>query len=248
MTVSGRKERATGVMRRNGVSAPRVWALVLCGGLLASAGLGEEPRRVSEQALHRIQLECVRAYPIALVSEMTDGRTALPAELEKKPEKVWENLYPVTKAKGEFFPTVLQELVPIFTRHVTPGKRFLDLGSGDGRVVFLASLLGADAYGIEYEKQLVEASLKARSALSELVDPGRAHFVQGDFFESPWSEYDVIFYFNRSSFEPGRFYQKLTLETKPGAKVIVASPPDALEGFEIEDRGGGVSVFRKAGK
>ncbi len=134
----------------------------------------------------------------------------------------------------------------MLTRQVTPGKKFLDLGSGDGRVVFLANLLGADAYGIEYEKELVEASLKAQGALSDLVEPGRVHFLKGDFFEFPWSEYDVIFYFNLSSSDQVRVLRKLASEMRPDARLIVASAPTVLKGFEVVDQKGGVSVFRKS--
>jgi SAM-dependent methyltransferase len=222
--------------------------LLLLGGLLAWGGTVREPRDVSEQELQRIQLECLRAYPRDLVKEMTEGGTRIPAALEKTPDKVWGTLAPVTMKKGEFFPAVLQEILPMLTRQVTPEQKFLDLGSGDGRVVFLANLLGADAYGIEYEKELVDASLRAQGALSDLVEPRRAHFLKGDFFEYPWSEYDVIFYFNLSSFDQGRVLRKLASEMKPEAKLIVASSPAALEGFDVVDQGGGVSVFRKAVK
>lgn len=229
--------------------APRCAAgLLLLGGLFAWSETEREPRNISEQEVQRIQLECLKAYPRDLLREMTEGNTSLPAALKKAPDKVWGNLAPVTMKKGEFFPTVLQEILPMLSRQVTPGARFLDLGSGDGRVVFLANLLGADAYGIEYEKELVEASLKAQGGLSDLVEPRRVHFLKGDFFEFPWSEYDVIFYFNLSSSDQARVLRKLASEMKADAKLIVASSPAALEGFDVVDQGGGVSVFRKAVK
>lgn len=231
----------------SGARSPARWvpALIVLAALPALGGGEKAQRNVSEEDLNRIQLECLKAYSSDLLSEMTDGEARLPAELERKPEKLWGNLAPVTMEKGEFFPTVLQDILPMLERYVTPGKRFLDLGSGDGRVVFLANLLGADAHGIEYEKRLVEASLRAQSAISDLVDPARIRFINGDFFESPWSDYDVIFYFNASTPETDRFHRKLVSELKPGARFIVASGPRALEGLELEVREGGVAVFRK---
>lgn len=135
--------------------------------------------------------------------------------------------------KGLFYPVLLEDMLPAFERHMPPGSRFLDLGSGDGRVVFMASLLGADAVGIEYDKQLVKISRRARKSLKDLHEPDRARIIRGDFFESSWADYDVIFFFDLSSFEPDRVREKLRREMNPGARLIVGFEQAPFPGLEV---------------
>ncbi|TKJ17872.1 hypothetical protein CEE44_05115 [Candidatus Woesearchaeota archaeon B3_Woes] len=66
-------------------------------------------------------------------------------------------------------------------------KNFLDLGSGDGKVVLIASLF-TKATGIEYDKKLSEKSIKIRDKLKL-----NANFIQGDFLKENLSKYDIIF-------------------------------------------------------
>ena len=58
----------------------------------------------------------------------------------------------------------------------TRASTFLELGSGPGVITILADLLGFDAYGIEIEPKLVEASRD----LAERLGSG-ATFVEGSF-------------------------------------------------------------------
>lgn len=71
-----------------------------------------------------------------------------------------------------------------------PGKTFVDLGSGLGKVVLLVALLtGARAYGVELDSTLVT---RARSAARSLrLDD--AHFVQGDIRSAPLPPADVYY-------------------------------------------------------
>ena len=66
-------------------------------------------------------------------------------------------------------------------------KSFIDLGSGDGKVVLIASLF-TKAAGIEYDKELVDKSNEIKKKLKL-----KAIFCQGDFFEHNISKYDIIF-------------------------------------------------------
>lgn len=66
-------------------------------------------------------------------------------------------------------------------------KNFLDLGSGDGKVVLIASLF-TKATGIEFDKELVDKSLEIRNKLKLKAD-----FIQDDFLKHDWSKYDIIF-------------------------------------------------------
>ena len=68
-----------------------------------------------------------------------------------------------------------------------PGTRFIDLGSGDGRLVLVASLF-VEAAGIEHDSSLVEEGACVAEEL------GMAYPVkQGDYRDEELSGYDVWF-------------------------------------------------------
>ena len=194
------------------------------------------PEAALEQAtLDRIQRECLRAYPPDVLAEMAAGSEEIPAEVEADPKAQMQFLSrEIPLDKGLFYPSLLEELLPVFQQYVFPGTRFLDLGSGDGRALFLANVLGADAVGIEYDEEMVEVSLRARDALEGLVDPDRVRVIQGDFFESSWSGYDVVYYFDLSSFEGDRLRQKIARELDPGAVLLVGHEQKPFPGLELE--------------
>ena len=41
----------------------------------------------------------------------------------------------------------MDEILPVMRSYVSEGTKFLDLGSGDGRILFLAAALGANVTG-----------------------------------------------------------------------------------------------------
>ncbi len=189
----------------------------------------------TQAALDRIQRECLRAYPPELLAEMASGAREIPAAVEADPEAQMQFLdKEIPLDKGLFYPVLLEDMLPAFERYLTPGDRFLDLGSGDGRVVFMASLLGAEGTGIEYDKKMVKISRRAGKALRDLVDLERVRIVRGDFFESSWSGYDVIFYFDLSSFAQDRVREKLRRELDPGAVLLVGFEQAPFPGLERE--------------
>jgi SAM-dependent methyltransferase len=198
----------------------------------------EYPEPESRQAaVDRIQRECLRSYPPALLARMASGATEIPEEVDANPESQMRFLdTELPLDKGLFYPILLEDMLPVFERYVSPGVRFLDLGSGDGRVVFMANLLGADAVGIEYDKQMVKISRRAGKALRDLIEPKRARIVRGDFFDSPWSGYDVIFFFDLGSFEPRRVRQKLLAEMDPGAILLVGFEQTPFQGLEVVEQ------------
>src|SRR5207245_6464701 len=97
--------------------------------------------------------------------------------------------------RGLFYPSILEDLLPALAEAIRPGARFLDLGSGDGRVVFMAALLGARAEGIEYDRRLHRIAVEAQSRLQDRIDPTRAVLRRGDFFAADFRPYDVLFYY-----------------------------------------------------
>ncbi len=212
--------------------AALLFVILLAGGPLSSSEAESRP-----EVLDRIQRECLRFYPPELLAKMASGAREVPAEVDADPEAQMQFLdKEVPLDKGLFYPILLEDMLPAFEGYVSPETRFLDLGSGDGRVVFLANILGADAAGIEYDKQLVKISRRAAKALKDLVDPKRARIIRGDFFESAWSGYDVIFFFDLSSYEPERVRQKLQREMDPGAVLIVGYEQSPFPGLELVER------------
>jgi hypothetical protein len=71
--------------------------------------------------------------------------------------------------------------------HLEKYDYFLDLGSGDGKVVLIASLF-TKARGIEFDKELHDAAVKIRDSLK--MD---CNFICDDFFKYDWSKHDVLF-------------------------------------------------------
>jgi len=91
-------------------------------------------------------------------------------------------------------------------------KHILDLGSGDGVVVLIASLF-TNATGIEFDKKLVEKSKKMCKKLKL-----NAEFIEGDFLKHDFSKYDLIFINPDNDFSKG-LDTKLKKELK--GKLIV---------------------------
>jgi hypothetical protein len=94
-------------------------------------------------------------------------------------------------------------------------KTLVDLGSGDGKVVLIASLFGVKAVGIEFDQDLIEISTKIRDELKL-----KAEFIQGDFFEHDLSKHDIIFINPDKGFEY-KLENKLLKEMKPKTKLFV---------------------------
>jgi protein-L-isoaspartate O-methyltransferase len=137
----------------------------------------------------------------------------------------------------------LSELFELFQcTKLNNHNKFIDLGSGDGRAVVLASLF-TDATGIEYDKELHAHSRRlAKTACS------KAKLINGDFMAHSLKDYDYIF-INPDKGISGTVEQKLKKEMKKGAKLVVFSPhsyPEELERINTLDiQGTLVSIFRK---
>lgn len=98
---------------------------------------------------------------------------------------------------------------------VTPEDYVIDLGSGDGRTVITAAKRGARALGIEYNPDMV--TLSKRNAAREGVTD-KAQFIQGDLFESDFSQATVITMFLMEDINLKLRPQ--ILELKPGTRVV----------------------------
>lgn len=69
---------------------------------------------------------------------------------------------------------------------------FVDLGSGDGRVVLIASLF-TNATGIEFDPWLVENARNIQRSLTHVPRINQARFIQDDFRLHHLSSYDLVF-------------------------------------------------------
>jgi SAM-dependent methyltransferase len=92
-----------------------------------------------------------------------------------------------------------------------------DLGCGDGRLIILAGKeIGAKATGIELREDLIE---RARTEIKRLNIESKVNVIQGNFFDVPIGEADVVTLYLTSSANE-RLRPKLEAELKPGARVI----------------------------
>jgi SAM-dependent methyltransferase len=118
---------------------------------------------------------------------------------------------------------------------VTPKDYVIDLGSGDGRLVITAAKRGARAMGIEYNPDMVVLS-KRNAAREGVTD--KAQFIQGDIFESDFSQATVITMFLLESINLKLRPQILNL--KPGTRVVSNSFTmgewKADQTFDVDDR------------
>jgi len=134
-----------------------------------------------------------------------------------------------TKKDKEFEPTVGQEgkdvvWVPtsqalvnrmLDLAKVTANDTHYDLGSGDGRTVITAAKRGAQAYGVEFNPNMV--ALSRKNAQKEGVTE-KAHFIQGDIFETDFSKATVITLFLLPELNV-KLRPKI-LDMKPGTRVV----------------------------
>ena len=80
-----------------------------------------------------------------------------------------------------------EDVFRIFNRLAISGK-FADLGSGDGKVVLIASLFCDSVAGIECDKELVSVSRRFSSNLGIKAD-----FSLGDYMDADLSSYEWLF-------------------------------------------------------
>lgn len=99
---------------------------------------------------------------------------------------------------------------------VKRGKRFYELGSGDGRVVFTAAKLGAASVGIEQSWLRV---LYSRYKSSYQTASGKTKFIHGNIFSKTYQDADIIYIYLLSK-GVQKLESKLKKELKKGAKVI----------------------------
>lgn len=84
---------------------------------------------------------------------------------------------------------IADEVYPAFNRIGLGKKTFIDLGSGDGKAVLIASLFCKRAVGIEADNELFQKSLEMQIKLNV----PNAIFFNNDFYEHSVSGFDFVF-------------------------------------------------------
>ena len=116
-----------------------------------------------------------------------------------------------------FVPTARAKVLEMMEMgDVGPGKKVVDLGSGDGRIVIEAAKRGARAYGYELNLILV---LISRRAIKKLGLGDNACIYWKSFWKADLEDADVVTIFGLKGLMAD-LGAKLKRELKPGAKVI----------------------------
>lgn len=148
-----------------------------------------------------------------------------------------------TERGGTFFPSDVRILAAVLPR-LGLGGRVLEVGSGDGRLLSLLSLLRqtvlpgiGDVIGVEVEPAYIEVSRRARARLSPPLDYARTGEVCDDVLNMDLSGFDALLYFSGGAMPEQAetaFRRALARELRPEA-MFVTWGPDA-EGFALPRR------------
>lgn len=113
-----------------------------------------------------------------------------------------------------YVPTKKSDLVKLFEHlKLRKGSKLVDMGSGDGRVLILASKKGCRATGYELNPIL---ALISKIRLQRFK---QSKVLIKSYWAADISKADVVFLFSAQPFM-GRMFDKLQNELKPGAIVI----------------------------
>ncbi len=94
---------------------------------------------------------------------------------------------------GVWGPSVSEEVFELFKKiRLNRFNRFIDLGSGDGKVTLIASLF-TKADGIEFDPWLFNISRSIQSKLNHVPGVKGAVFHNKDFMKHHIGEHDVVF-------------------------------------------------------
>ena len=144
--------------------------------------------------------------------------------------------------KGYWAVSPIVDLFELFQKtHLKKHKKFIDLGSGDGRATIIANLF-TDATGIEFDKELHRIAKRLAKDLNS-----NAKFINDDYCGVDLGSYDYIFMFPDSPFEEN-VENKLLKEMKSNSKLVVWGPlfiPEKLKQTKfLEIKGTVVTVYQ----
>jgi protein-L-isoaspartate O-methyltransferase len=96
------------------------------------------------------------------------------------------------------------------------GRRAVDLGSGDGRIVIALAQTGFEAHGFELNPIL---AFYSRIKIKRLGLQDRAFIHRRSYWDEPMARYDVVTVFG-VTFIMGKLERKLRSELKPGSLIV----------------------------
>ncbi|XP_040564714.1 ATP synthase subunit C lysine N-methyltransferase [Lepeophtheirus salmonis] len=108
-------------------------------------------------------------------------------------------------------------------QHRRKGTSLVDIGSGDGRIVFECAKLGYNATGIELNPWLVLYSKFKNLAIGSSL-PGKASFIRRDLWKADLRQYDNIVVFGVEEMM-GELEFKLIKEVKKDSQTIACRFP-----------------------
>ncbi len=131
-----------------------------------------------------------------------------------------------------YYPSRLKKLDELWSYlEIDPkGKKFIDIGSGDGRTVRWASRKGLASTGID-----INPFLTLLSRMLNIFNKSKenAKFINGDFFKESYSDFDIVYlYIYRSAMN--ELGEKLFNELKPGS--IIISNVFGFDDYEPDDK------------
>lgn len=105
---------------------------------------------------------------------------------------------------------------------VGPGTHFLDLGSGDGRMVALAAALGAAAHGIEHDAGLHRQAETLAGQVRAQFPGARLTLSCGDMLAADLGSAEVLFYYAGGCADrQAELYVKLAMELTRHGRLLV---------------------------
>ena len=106
-------------------------------------------------------------------------------------ELLGQGKFPVKDTKIGFWGAAVTDEVQEALRKsgLRQSHRFIDLGSGDGKVTLLASLMCKEAHGVEYAEELHRKS----QAMAKSLGVSNSKFFNYDFHDHALGDYDTIF-------------------------------------------------------
>jgi hypothetical protein len=157
------------------------------------------------------------------------------ADTKFKEIKRFYNKYSKEKIRstkyGVWGPSDIDIIFKLFKKvNLAKYKNFIDLGSGDGRIVLIASLF-TDAVGFEIDKRLMNLAKRARNETKS-----NAIFMRKNFLKEDITKYDCLFiYPDRSSHV--KLKRKLLKELKGRLFVYKIYKPKYLKKIKDHDFG-----------
>jgi len=155
------------------------------------------------------------------------GKAASASETEAAAERAHKDVYnhsgdAAASVYGEIQPSAVVEMLKV--TNIREGQKYYDLGSGYGKTVVLAWLLGLNATGVELAAPRWEESCHALKRAPEVgvSGPGNGiNFVQSSFLDIDFSDADLVF-MDSVMFgeETMKELSKACRRLRPGTKIV----------------------------